>query len=62
MQTMEGSQENKEASQRTGEVPKAHADEAREAGAHEGLWEHTTSSLERPEKQSTRAEVRQQGD
>lgn len=55
LQTMEGSQENKEASQRMGEVPKSHADEARKAGAHEGLWEHTSSSWERPEKQSIRA-------
>ena len=38
-----------------------HKDEAGEAGAHQGLREHTSSSWESPGKQRTRAQVKEQG-
>lgn len=62
LQTVQGSQEMKEASQKMGELPKAMPDEAWEAGAHAGFWEHTASLCwTSAHKQSVGAKVKQQG-
>lgn len=44
-----------------GKGNQGHKDEAGEAGAHQGLREHTSSSWESPGKQRTRAQVKEQG-